>query len=103
MNTLVILIFVIGIFIVQLFHSRALNEIRNSARTLGRIEMKLDLVMQQAGVEFPPYKALPGEVIDALKRGEKIAAIKSYRAATGVGLKEAKDRIEDVQRRAAGN
>ena len=100
MSTLLILI--VGVFIVQLFHSRALNEIRNSARALGRIEMKLDLVMQQAGVEFPPYKELPEAVIDALKRGEKIAAIKSYRAATGVGLKEAKDRIEDIQRRAAG-
>lgn len=100
MNTLLILI--IGILIVQLFHSRTLNEICNSVRMLGRIEMKLDLVMQHAGVEFLPYKELSREVIDALKRGDKIAAIKSYRAATGVGLKEAKDRIEESQRRAGG-
>jgi hypothetical protein len=100
MNTLVILI--VGMFIVQLIHSRALNEIRNWARTLGRIEMKLDLMMQHAGVEFSPYQGLSAEVIGALKRGEKITAIKSYRATTGAGLKEAKDRIEDVQRRAAG-
>jgi hypothetical protein len=100
MNTIVIL--VVGIFVVQLFHSRAIIEIQNRARMLGRIEMKLDLLMQQAGVAFAPYLDLPAEVIDALKRGDKLNAVRSYRAATGVGLKQAKERIEDVQRQ-AGN
>ncbi|WP_224772889.1 ribosomal protein L7/L12 [Pelagicoccus enzymogenes] len=31
---------------------------------------------------------------DALKSGQKIEAIKSYREATGLGLKEAKDAVE---------
>jgi ribosomal protein L7/L12 len=34
--------------------------------------------------------------------GKKIRAIKYYREATGVGLKEAKDFVEEVQRRTAG-
>jgi ribosomal protein L7/L12 len=34
--------------------------------------------------------------------GKKIEAIKSYRSATGLGLKEAKEAIEDIQRRAGG-
>jgi ribosomal protein L7/L12 len=38
--------------------------------------------------------------VEALRRGHKIEAIKLYRQATGVGLKEAKDFIDDVQRRA---
>ena len=37
---------------------------------------------------------LPPEVVDALRRGNKIEAIKRLRTATGLGLAEAKDRIE---------
>jgi ribosomal protein L7/L12 len=40
-------------------------------------------------------------VLDALKRGEKINAIKEYRLVTGVGLKEAKDFVEEIERRAS--
>jgi ribosomal protein L7/L12 len=50
------------------------------------------------GIEYVPYSDLPPNVIDALQRGKKIEAIKHYRNATGVGLKEAKEVIEDVQR-----
>ena len=71
-------------------------------RMLWRIEAKLDLVLKQAGLEFDPYKNVPAGVAEALQRGEKIRAIKYYREATGVGLKEAKDFIEEFQRRAAG-
>ena len=65
---------------------------------LGRIEAKLDLIVKHANIEFEPYKGLPPEAADALKRGEKIEAIKSYRSAAGVGLKEAKHFIESTQR-----
>ena len=37
---------------------------------------------------------LPPDVVDALRRGNKIEAIKRLRTATGLGLAEAKDRIE---------
>ena len=37
---------------------------------------------------------LPLEVIEALRHGNKIEAIKRLRTATGLGLAEAKDRIE---------
>jgi ribosomal protein L7/L12 len=43
---------------------------------------------------------LPREVADALKRGQKIQAIQQYRKTTGIGLEEAKDLVEEVQRRA---
>jgi Ribosomal protein L7/L12 C-terminal domain len=79
--------------------ARAIYDIRKRTLRLGRIETKLDLLMKNAGIEFEPYKGLSAEVVDALNRGEKIKAIKFYRSATGVGLKEAKDFIEDVQRR----
>ena len=38
--------------------------------------------------------ALPSAVTDALRRGNKIEAIKLLRAHTGLGLKEAKDAID---------
>ena len=37
---------------------------------------------------------LPDKVVEALKRGNKIEAIKLLRAQTGVGLKEAKDAVD---------
>src|SRR5438132_45428 len=61
---------------------------------LSRLEAKVDLLLKHAGLDFP--KAPPG-VQDALDRGDKIKAIKLYRDATGVGLKEAKDFVEELQ------
>lgn len=43
----------------------------------------------------------PPGVLEALRRGKKIEAIKEYRAATGAGLKDAKEYVEELQRRAA--
>jgi ribosomal protein L7/L12 len=56
--------------------------------------------VKHANIEFEPYRGLAPEVVDALQRGKKIEAIKSYCSATGLGLKEAKESIEDIQRRA---
>ncbi len=41
-----------------------------------------------------PNEPLPVNVADALRRGNKIEAIKLLRQQTGLGLKEAKDAIE---------
>lgn len=77
-----------------------LTEIERQVSRVSRLDAKLDLLLKHAGVEYDPYKALPPEVIDALQNGQKIQAIKLYRKASGVGLKDAKDFIEDAQRRA---
>jgi len=42
--------------------------------------------------------SLPPSVLDALRRGETIEAIRLLREATGLGLKEAKDRVDAYQR-----
>jgi Ribosomal protein L7/L12 C-terminal domain len=67
---------------------------------LSRLEAKLDALLKHEGIQFDPYSDVPPPVIDALRRGKKIEAIKEYRAATGVGLREAKDYVEELQRRA---
>jgi ribosomal protein L7/L12 len=43
---------------------------------------------------------LPGDVAKALQAGQKIDAIKRYREVMSVSLAEAKDVIEEAQRRA---
>jgi len=69
-------------------------------RALSRLEGKLDALLKHQGIRFDPYSEVPPPVLDALRRGKKIEAIKEYRAATGVGLAEAKEFVEEVQRRA---
>lgn len=47
----------------------------------------------------PPSQILAsGPVADLLREGRKIEAIKRYREQTGVGLKEAKDAVEAMER-----
>jgi len=42
-----------------------------------------------------PINQLPADVLDALRRGDTIEAIKLLRQSTGLGLKEAKDVIDE--------
>jgi hypothetical protein len=86
-----------GFFALWVLWRLTLVEMRSR---LSRLDFKLDLLLKHAGVEHDPYKNLPREVVDALQRGEKHQAIRHYHKATGVGLKEAQDFIEDAQRRA---
>jgi ribosome maturation protein Sdo1 len=69
--------------------------------TLSLVEAKINLFLENAGIEFDPFKGLPQEVADAIRRGEKIRAIQFWRQATGVSLRESKEFIEEVQRRSA--
>ena len=79
-----------------LFQTWELARLRKRLPALSRIEAKLDLVLQHAGLKYVPYANLPAPVINALQNGKKIEAIKLYREATGAGLKEAKELIEEV-------
>jgi hypothetical protein len=77
-----------------------LIEMRSRMGTLFyRVDAKLDLLLKQANIKFDPYANLPREIVDAVQAGQKIQAIKLYRETTRVGLKEAKDFIEEFQRR----
>ena len=83
-------------------------KLMRAATGLGLQEVKEALVAHQHGrgqatpasspsVEFPrfvPGGPLPGNVTEALQRGNKIEAIKRLREQTGLGLKEAKDAVE---------
>jgi ribosomal protein L7/L12 len=99
MDIYVAVVAAVAVLLILFARARAAEDIRQQTLLLRRIEAKLDLLMKNAGIEFDPYKNVQAEVVDALNRGKKIEAIKWYRSATGVGLKEAKDFIEDLQRR----
>ncbi len=67
-------------------------------RRLERLESKIDAIMRHLGiaegVAAAPSAGSMAEVEQHLLAGNKIAAIKAYRIATGLGLKEAKDAVE---------
>jgi len=69
----------------------------HQARRLAVVERKLDLIIAHLGIREPEPEA-PGAVLQELLAGRKIQAIKVYREATGVGLKEAKDAVELLAR-----
>jgi ribosomal protein L7/L12 len=77
-----------------------LNGLRSRIAVLSRVEAKLDLLLKQANIKFDPYASAPLDIVQALREGRKIEAIKLYRQSSGVGLKEAKDFVEEVERRA---
>jgi ribosomal protein L7/L12 len=66
---------------------------------LSRVDAKVDALLRHAGVEFDAFQGVPADVQEALERGETILAIKRFRQATGAGLKDAKDFVDEVRRR----
>jgi hypothetical protein len=90
---------ILSVLVVLAFVGGRINRIHSRLAKLSSMDAKLDLLLKQAGLVYEPYKGLAPEIVEALRNGQKIQAIKLYRDTTGVGLKEAKDFIEDVQRR----
>ena len=80
--------------------SLRLSALEKHVAALSSLHGKLDALLKHAGIEYDPYENLSEDVVRAIESGKKIQAIKHYRAASGVGLKEAKEFIEEVQRRA---
>ena len=77
-----------------------LNALQSRIGELSRIEAKLDLLLKQANIKFDPYVQVSREIAEAVRSGKKILAIKLQRQSSGMGLKEAKDFIEEIERRA---
>lgn len=88
---------IVGLVVAYLFIRIAAVERR--LNRLSRLEAKVDALMTHAGIQFDEFPGVPEDVREALERGETILAIKRLREATGVGLKEAKDVIDEVRRR----
>jgi hypothetical protein len=63
------------------------------------MDAKIDALLKTAGIHFDRLQDVPAGVREALQRGETILAVKRYRQATGVGLKEAKEFVDEIRRR----
>jgi ribosomal protein L7/L12 len=76
-----------------------LTAIDRRLNRLSRLDAKVDALLRASGVKFDELQDVPADVREALERGETILAIKRFRQATGAGLKEAKDFVDEVRRR----
>ena len=64
---------------------------------LSRLEAKLDALLKNAGVAHDPFANVTPDVRAALERGQYVVAIKKLRQATGMGLKEAKEQVDELR------
>jgi ribosomal protein L7/L12 len=97
MNDTVVASALIGIVIALVFIR--LSALERRLNRLSRLDAKVDALLKHAGVQFDEFQDVPADVREALERGETILAIKRFRAATGVGLKEAKEFVDEIRRR----
>jgi Ribosomal protein L7/L12 C-terminal domain len=69
---------------------------RNPSATCdnSRLERKVDLILSHLGLD--PHEGLDGKIVELVKSGQKIQAIKLYREQTGAGLKDARDYVEGL-------
>ena len=67
---------------------------------INELEDRLKFIYRRLNIEYADPDSDPvlsPQIQDALRRGNKIEAIKIYRELTGVGLAEAKDAIEKAE------
>jgi ribosomal protein L7/L12 len=89
-------LFALVIFRRLLRASQRQGDVSDLVKRQLRTEAKVDLLLKHAGITFDPNANVPPGVLEALRAGNKIEAIRQYRQATGVGLKEAKDFVESL-------
>ncbi|OHD55165.1 MAG: hypothetical protein A2Y33_10625 [Spirochaetes bacterium GWF1_51_8] len=76
------------------------RQIENLTKTVADLEKKVDMLMRHLNLSAPSgdRSSFEYEISDLIRRGDKIEAIKRYREQTGMGLKEAKDAVEAMER-----
>jgi ribosomal protein L7/L12 len=68
---------------------------------MAELEDRLQFLYRRLNIDYADPNADPGlapQIQEALRRGNKIEAIKIYRELTGVGLAEAKQAIDRAER-----
>jgi ribosomal protein L7/L12 len=70
---------------------------RKERARMSHMEAKLDLLLKSAGVAYDPRATVPPGVWEAIRGSNKIEAIKLYCQATGAGIAEAKEFVEELQ------
>ena len=85
----------IGVVLVLAATLARLRRLEKRLATLTLVDKQIDFLLKISAVPFDPFAGLSKEIADALRGSEtKIEAIKRYREATKMGLKDAKLVIE---------
>ena len=99
------LLFLIVVTVAAFLAGRAFGAATVENAGLARLERKLDHLFRLLGIEAG--QLADGQLSDAemteLRQGRKIQAIKLVRARTGLGLKDAKDLVEEAGARLPAN
>jgi len=80
--------------IIVLYISILTSKIDSLQKHITRMNLNLLKIAKQVGV---PQEPLDDELRSLIEKGEKIKAIKKVREATGLGLKEAKDYVDNLK------
>ena len=76
------------------------TEIEQLRSRINELEDRLKFIYRRLGIEYADPNSAPElspQIQDALRRGNKIEAIKLYRELTGLGLAEAKSVIDKTE------
>ncbi|HDM8245729.1 TPA: hypothetical protein P0E24_004904 [Vibrio campbellii] len=85
----VLILFALLIFIGH----RELSAMKYKHRLL---ERKIDFLLERSGLSLDKHFGVPVQVLDAVKSGSKLKALRIYREETGASLVEARKVIEEL-------
>lgn len=72
---------------------------QNSVIRSALLERKMDAIIKALNISFDPYADVPEDILELVRKGERVKAIKRYRKFAKVGLKEACSAIDDIEER----
>ncbi len=61
------------------------------------LERKIEFVCEQTGLEIEKHLGVSAKVLEAIKSGDKVKAIRLYREDTGSSLLDARNVIEELR------
>jgi len=75
------------------------GEVFKLSRQVAKLERQIKFLMEHLGLEYEeePNAGVSTEILELVRKGDKLRAIKFYREETGVGLREAKEFIESLE------
>ncbi len=69
------------------------------SQRVATLERQVEFLMKHLGVSYDgaPDAGVSPEIMELVRRGDKLRAIRAFREETGVGLREAKEFIESLE------
>ena len=90
----------IGLIVLSIFSpsgtSKLTKKIDSLQKQISRMDSNLTKIANQVGVPVDPKDPFDEELKSIIKKDGKIMAIKKVTLVTGLGLKEAKEYVEDL-------